>query len=413
MTAIPSRRRRRTILMLSTTLVAVLAAGTLGVVGVIAIRDYTAATDVSNDLPIQRLPITPVGLFATVDSADRLTSATVFVLAPSGRLGGSIISVPVNADITGGVGDERISLQATYASGGADALLTGVESALSLTVDQVVVASPGEAGGMLLPVGPIEVDLPVDVRNTDGDRTTTILAAGTRTLTAAQAVRVLTSRAADDTEAQRQPNIEAVWAGVAAAIGSGVAGLTQPAAIGTFGDLLTTLMSGPVGVRGLTAVTVAPDDNPTGIDVAGIDGAEVALVFGSIAPASRSAAGPWLTFRIEAPPGYDEKVQLTISVLMFFGGNVVSVDLAAPRQAATELTVLNERIKDQLSTTNDFFGDITVLPPSSLIEGIDVTIRLGTDYLDNPALPLKPTPAPVDTVPVETVPVDTVPATTG
>ena len=48
---------------------------------------------------------------------------------------------------------------------------------------------------------------------------------------------------------------------------------------------------------------------------------------------TRPASG--LSFRIEAPPGYDQQVRKTIAILLSFGGNVVSVDLSASRRQTT------------------------------------------------------------------------------
>lgn len=395
MTALVSRRRRRTALMVGATLLIVVGAGTLGVVGAFGLRDYTAATNAQSEIPVQRLPITPVGLFATVDEADRLTSTTVFVLAPAGQRGGSIVSVPVNADVTSGVGEQRVSLQDAYRGGGAEALVAGVESVLGITIDHARVADPGDAGGVLLPVGPIDVDLPDDVRVTEDGRTTTVFERGSRTLSTAQIVRVLTSSAEDDAEQQRRPNIEALWGAVSAALGGGVDGLVVPDPVVDFDGLVTSLFSGPTGSRGLSAAPFSDELNPDGLDVERIDIAEVALVFGSIAPASVSAVRPWLSFRIEAPPGYDEKVQRTIGILMFFGGNIVSVDLASASRAVTEMVAFDKRVEGDIASTNDLFGEFVVVDPTVRIEGVDVTIRLGTNFLDDPSLPPSdPSPPP-------------------
>lgn len=396
MTALVSRRRRRTALMLAATLLIVVGAGTLGVVGAFGLRDYTAATNAQSDIPVQRLPVTPVGLFATVDDSDQLTSTTVFVLAPSGQRGGSIVSVPVNADVSSGVGEQRVSLQDAYREGGVEALVAGVESALGITIDHARVADPGDAGGVLLSLGPLDVDLPDDVRVTDDDgRTTTLFERGPQTLTTAQAVRVLTASADDGTEQQRRPNIEALWGAVSAAIGGGVQGLVVPDPVVDFDGLVASLFSGPTGARGLSAAPFTDDLNPDGLDVERVDLAEAALVFGSIAPASVSAVRPWLSIRIEAPPGYDDKVQRTIAILMFFGGNIVSVDLASPTRPVTEMVVFDKRVEGDIGSTNDLIGDFVVVDPTVRIEGIDVTIRLGANFLDDPLLPPgNPAPLP-------------------
>ena len=97
MTALPSRRRKRSVFMLLGTLLTVAAVPVLGYVGARAILDSEGGTDaLADNLPIVPFPATPTALLATTDGNGRLTSTTVMVLDPSG-LGGSIISVPVNS----------------------------------------------------------------------------------------------------------------------------------------------------------------------------------------------------------------------------------------------------------------------------------------------------------------------------
>lgn len=101
MSALASVRRKRTAVMLTVNLLAVVALGGFGLAGVRALKRYEGATKVS--VESKTLPITPVGMLATVDSDDVLTSIAIFVLKAGDQLGGSIVSVPVSSDSTAGV----------------------------------------------------------------------------------------------------------------------------------------------------------------------------------------------------------------------------------------------------------------------------------------------------------------------
>src|ERR1700712_4357818 len=249
MTALSAKRRQRTLAMGGVTVAVVVLAIVLLVTGTDAIRQYTAAKRADSGLPVQAVPDTPTAMFATVDSANNLTSVSMFVLAPS-LAGGSIVSVPIDIDSTQGIGDERVSLKDAYATDGATGLVQAVESTLSLSVDYFAVDDPAKAAGVLLPLGPLSVDLPSDVVGSGSGSGSTIFQAGQRTLDAAEAVQVLTATSSKVDEAARTANIVAVWNAVAAGVGQGK-GPAPTATVGSFDDVVAHLYSGPVAARGL------------------------------------------------------------------------------------------------------------------------------------------------------------------
>ena len=94
---------------------------------------------------------------------------------------------------------------------------------------------------------------------------------------------------------------------------------------------------------------------------------------------TRPASG--LTYRLEAPPGYDQQVRKTIGVLLSFGGNVVSVDLNAESNAETKFLIYDASLAAVEPTENPIFGTIKVETPDVRLGSIDETIALGTTYL--------------------------------
>jgi hypothetical protein len=379
-TALQRRRRNRTWAMLATTLLVAVSIPVLGYVGAKAIFDSTGGRDAGADnLPVERFPSTPSALYLTHDDAGNLSSVSVFVLSPAG-IGGSIVSVPVNADVGLSAGS-RQSLQQVYATGGVEATQAAIDSLLLITVDLVADADPAQLTTFLSPFEPITVDLTSEVPPVnDGDSP---LAPGTAVVQAATATRVLTAGATDPGQAGRQGNLDALWAGVAQAVGAGRT-VATPSEVtpASFDEFTTHLFAAQVQSRGLSAAPLTGSENPSSVDAVQLDRSEAVLVFASIAPGSMSSPAQGPQMRLEAPPGYDEQVKRTIDQLLFLHANVVSVSTTATPQAQTVFLVPDEATRAQVAGTDDVFGEITFGTPKVRIDGVDVTIQLGTDYLD-------------------------------
>ena len=386
MTALASRRRRHTLLALAAGIVTAVAAPTLVYVGAKAISNSKAGKNaLENVLPEQAFPQTPTAMLATVSSTNELTSVTVFVLAPDADVsaavydqrGGSIVSVPISVDTESGV--ELLSLHDAYARGGEDELRLGLESAINLGIDFGAIMQRDELAAFLGGLPSITVDLPRDVLGPDD---AVVYPSGKTELSTAQVAEILTTKSPTQQERLRRPNIDALWAAMSSAIGGGLQGLTLSASSPTtFAELATRLTAGRVASRGLVARAIDGDRNPDGLDIEALDRPDTVLVFASIAPAQMSRPGNGLSFRVEAPPGYDAQARKTIAILLSSGGNVVSVDLSATPKAETTLRIYDRDLAAAEPTTNEVFGTVTVQTPDIRLAGVDETISLGTDYL--------------------------------
>jgi hypothetical protein len=113
-----------------------------------------------------------------------------------------------------------------------------------------------------------------------------------------------------------------------------------------------------------------------------LDRADAVFVFASIAPCLMSGPAAGLLFRLEAPPGYDAEVKRTVEVLLYFGGNVVSVDSTIAPRPDTVFIVPDEVNRDEAEATNGIFGDFSFVEPQVRIDGVDLTVVLGTEYLE-------------------------------
>jgi hypothetical protein len=395
MSSLPWVRRRRTMGMAVASIVVLVGVGGLLYTGAKALVRYQGAKNAAvTTVPI---PVTPVGMLATVDEGNHLTSIAMFVWKPESELGGSIVAVPVSSDTAAGVDEQRIPLTQVYDEGGAEALVLGVESVLSVTIDQYLVATPEQAAAVLRPVEPIDVNLPTRVVASNADGTSTpLFEAGSVALTGSQAASILTAKAPGQTEAQRRPVLEAVWAGVATAVGQGR--MTAPTSLvpSTFDDVVARVYAGPVAARGLPAGPVPADEAVQDKDVEVLDRPEAVLVFASIAPASMSASAVGLNFEVQAPAGFEAKVKSFVAALLYLGANVQRVYLNGPSQATTIMMLADPRFRDLTAGAEGLVGSVEVRDPDVRLEGIDVTFKLGSDYLTN---------ATPDTLPSTTAPV--------
>ena len=181
MSALPGVRRRRTAIMLVANLLALVALGGIGYTGVRALKRYEGATKVT--VESIKLPVTPVGMFATVDADNQLTSVAVFVLTAGSQLGGSIITVPVSSDSTAAQRRGPHSADAGIRRRWRRGLGPGRgECAVAHHRRQHRrTAQRGEA--LLAPVAPVTATLPTDVLSTaTGGDTDVMFPAGATTL---------------------------------------------------------------------------------------------------------------------------------------------------------------------------------------------------------------------------------------
>ena len=399
MTALVSRRRRLTSLMGVVSVLALVAVAGLLYVGAKGLSRYQGAQDTS--MPTIRVPQTPVGMMATVDLFDRLTSVTVFVLHPHGEPGGSIISVPVSADSgTGGI-DTPIPLSEVYRTDGAKGLVNAVESALMITIDKAVVADVDKAETLLAPLSSVVVSLPSEVFTTQSDEVVSLHPAGDIELDIPEVVEVLNAHVPDQLEADRIGVVEAVWQGVAEAAGEGDLEQPVPAPVTSVdpatGDtvvvdpetpsnlnkILRQLWGGPVEARGLPTLPVEDGTAGEGVDVVEVDTVETVLVFATIAPSNMSAPQPGLSYRIVAPPGYDERVKFAVGAVLYLLGNVQSVYMEGPVQETTSMVMSDPSYQESYVATSGMFGSPDFPEPEVLIEGVDVVIQLGLDFLED------------------------------
>jgi len=406
MTAIPERRKRRTVFGAVTGILLVVAAVALFVVGVITLSNSQEGEAVGVDeRPVVALPDTPNAMLAVVDKEDQLASIVVMTLLPEGQ-GGSIVTVPVNADGTVGSGEQRRPLTELFDADDPESIVEPLEEMLTLTIERAAIVGVDELVEILQPIESLQVVLPEDVIDSSQLGSGIVAVAGPQTLRRLLVAQALASVNDEGASYDHHAVDVELWSQLART--APIAVPPEPVDVDEFGrpippstveELVMRLWEGDIEVRDIAATEPLESDNPTDSDVVIVDRADAVLVFAQTSPALVSSPNPAMSFRVEARysdeqldasgdlfESSSELVRELTRQLLFFQANVVSVDTAkAPdgAPAVTRIEVADERfIEDMELAAPIFFGESVVVVSSTVLDGVDAVITLGTGYLD-------------------------------
>ena len=417
MTAIPERRRRRTIAGAVAASALVCAAAVMFVVGVVTLSNSQEGQAVGVDTrPREVFPATPNALLAVTDDVGRLGSVVVLTLLPTG-VGGSIVTVPPNADATAGFGVQRRPLDALFDPERPDEFVFAVEDMLSITIERSAIVDTAEFAALIEPLGSLPVVLPDAVIDsdaadsgaapdealeeaTDGPPDGVIVTAGPQTLSPDDVAMVLTAIDDSVSSGAQHPIDVAVWSAIGeatplitAGTSSDVESSPPPADVA---QLTARLLSGDVAVRTIASSEPSATINPTDADVLVLDRADAVLVFAQVSPALVSTPNPGLKIRVVAQYTDEQLAQTDglfdstsdvargfIDQMLALQNNVVSadtVDLGAPDMTVIEVTD-PRRLEETRAAAEVLFGQAEVRVAEVVLEGVDLEITLGMTYL--------------------------------
>lgn len=418
-------------LALTAAVVALVGATVLSGVAVVSMSNSTAGRDVADDLGItdtvQRLPWTSTALIGVIDQDGTLTSNVVAVLPPEGR-GGTIVSISASADAASATGTIIRPLDAVLAVEGPEAWRAAVEQLSGLSFDLAEIVDEDRFAELVSPLGDLPTIFPFAFTDANSDTT---FDSGQNVLSAVSAARAVTARNAAGPSWQFDPTRDAVWAAVANRVGAGIGSLpvdvrfdrgNAPAGLDQFVD---ALFAAPVEFRELSTFQIDPVrvTNQMPVDhadylgddanesIVALNRSETVLMFASIAPARVGAPLDGPTIRVvsgftdaDAEPLGMNRSDLIVSaldVLLFAQANVRSVvdepGGAVPER--TQIVVTDPALVDGVWSNYDgLFGELQVVVADVRIEGIDLEVTLGRQYLDE----LGQGPAPVDVLIAET-----------
>jgi hypothetical protein len=398
--------------------VAVIAAAALTLVGVSTLADSRVgqiAEGQGDDLPTQRLPYTPTALVGTVDDTGRLTTAVVLAIEPDGT-GGSIVQLAASADANSGNTGVLMPLNAVLAVDGPDAFRFEAEVLTGVAFDVVELVDEARFAQLISPLGDLEVNMPIALYD---DSTGEQWPVGTTTMPGPVAARAVTAVDPGIEDWLFEPGRAAIWAAVADRVGAGIGSaapvasdsdLPRPADLDSF---LDRLFAGPVqhralAIRPISAERVAEQlpmelgvaFGPAAVDAVSVhDRAETLIVMGAVAPARVGAPLESPSFRVvmgftaeeleAAGVTGSDVLRIAVDKLLFSKVNVVSVaELpGSPLPDHSTFLVVDEGtidgVREQYSGA--FGDDIEIRQTEVAIDGIDIELILGRDFLDEVA----------------------------
>jgi hypothetical protein len=366
-------------------IVGVSAAVTIPILGIVAARtlgDSKSGTlDSTGAATVAPTATTPGVLLVATDGSD-VVGLTVFALSPSGA-GGTVVVVPAGSVASVDGIDHPTRLAAAFGQGGMDAQVTATEGMLGVTFSASQQVDEAAMRALFEPLAPIPVDLPDPVdRPATATAPAVALPAGPQELTAEQAAAALFARTPNESEIVRVPTHLAVWSGVVSASRR----VAKAASGGVPQDVAGFLAAIGAGPNAAVSPPVSPlldtVSNPDGVDLLQLDRVELRILMARILPTAASPTGSGLRVRLSNHSGDPNALHDATARLQFVGATVVAIDdTPAPPAKETAVRYDPSINADQLTVLNPVLGEVAASPASQRIDGVDVTVDLGEDFV--------------------------------
>ena len=392
MTAIESRRRRRTAWALACGLIGALVLPSGLVLAGSSLLNSTDgdSVDASN---VVRIPSTPAALLAVVDAGGLLASLQMIALAPGG-IGGTVVSIPVNAAVLVAEGEAPRRLYDSYLSGGLAVLTADVEALLNVTFGTSAALTAAELTPILDSIASVTVEFDRPVKGVVGGVATDVLPAGRQSISAEQVAKALAAIEPGAAEGDRLPLLKSLWVGVGAAqrntqtVSTTIVDEAAPTTtlVGApaldMGAFVDRLMTGQVQVWQFAAGSVPQGDaNPNGLDWYELDRAEIILVTASVVPSSVSSLLPSINVQIDSPFNDAAITREAILRLVSLGVNIVLIrEISDPPQQATVASIAADELESEVATYATTLGAMEIHRQKVPVEGVDMRLTLGTDF---------------------------------
>lgn len=399
MTAIPYRQKQRAIVALCCGIAAALMLPAGLVVGYNSVLNSGSGTNV-NDVRTLKILSTPVALLATVNTSQEITSISVIALSGSSP-GGTIISLPARSMAEVRAGEEPRRVSDSYSGGDAAAFVADVEGLLDVSFSAVAILGRADTASLIDSIGPSEILLDTDVRNTEPDGALrTVAKLGRTTVETSTLVDILLARQTDQAESDRFNHQKSVLTAIANTVGLGLGprSTTNDTSLEDLTDITAffqRLIAGPVQVWQFAATAVTNSElNPFGVDMYQLDVAEVTMIMASVAPTSITGTGVagQLSVQIDSPFNNAVVSREIVRRLLAKGLNVALVrEVPGPPPDVTQVLYVDQNVLGGVEDLVPYIGEVTAARTSERAQGIDVQIVIGATFAvfleGNPPIP--------------------------
>jgi hypothetical protein len=398
-TAIPYRQKQRAIVALCCGIAAALMLPAGLVVGYNSVLNSGSGTNV-NDVRTLKILSTPVALLATVNTSQEITSISVIALSGSSP-GGTIISLPARSMAEVRAGEEPRRVSDSYSGGDAAAFVADVEGLLDVSFSAVAILGRADTASLIDSIGPSEILLDTDVRNTEPDGALrTVAKLGRTTVETSTLVDILLARQTDQAESDRFNHQKSVLTAIANTVGLGLGprSTTNDTSVEDLTDITAffqRLIAGPVQVWQFAATAVTNSElNPFGVDMYQLDVAEVTMIMASVAPTSITGTGVagQLSVQIDSPFNNAVVSREIVRRLLAKGLNVALVrEVPGPPPDVTQVLYVDQNVLGGVEDLVSYIGEVTAARTSERAQGIDVQIVVGATFAvfleGNPPIP--------------------------
>lgn len=393
MTAIESRRRRRTTWALVCGLI-----GALMLPSGLALSANSLLNSTDGDSVdasgVLRVPSTPAALLAVVDAGGLLASLQMVALAPGG-IGGTVVSIPVNSAAIVGEDESPRRLYDSFLAGGIAALASDVEGLLNVTFTVSAAVTASELTPLLGSITSVTVEFDRPVKGVLGGVVTDVLPAGRQSITAEQVAKALAAIEPDAAEKDRLPLLKSLWVGVGTSqrnpqidltTTSLAADETTTTAVGTptidMKAFVDRLLAGQVQVWQFAGTPVDQGDaNPNGLDWYALDRAEIILVTASVVPSSVSSLLASINVQIDSPFNDAALTREAVLRFMSLGVNIVLIrEITEPPQQATIAAIADVALESEVAGYASVLGGMEIHRQKVPVEGVDLRLTLGFDF---------------------------------
>lgn len=367
------------------------------VVGYNSALNSGSGTNVNNVRTL-KIESTPVALLATVNASSEVTSINVIALSGD-NLGGTIISLPAKTMAEVLEGEEPRRIADSYLGLDASAFVADVEGLLDVSFSAVGILRRAELANLLKPIGPAELLLDSDVRNTEFDGATrTVAKLGRAVVETATLVDILLARQTDQIEAERFNHHKSVLTAIGNTVGLGIKFETEETSLGSLTDInsfFQRLISGPIQVWQFAATSVPGGElNPNSVDMYRLDNAEVTMIMASVAPTSITGSGisGQISVQVDSPFNNAVVSREIVRRLLAKGLNVALVrEVPGPPQPVTRVLYVDSNVLGSIQDLAEFIGEVSAGGTNERAQGIDIQIVIGVTFAQflegNPDIP--------------------------
>ena len=331
------------------------------------------------------LPPTPAQVIVGLDAEGRAETIAVASLRPGGR-GGFFILMPTLLRVeVPGVGPAPLA--SAFATGGTTLLRQTVETALDIRVEQVSVLDTTSWSTVV--TGPIEVsfDDPVAIPGVDG-RLEELFPPGLSSLTADDVPVVLGAGTPAETEAARLVRYEELWTGILASIANSTPPpQTSPPTTSSSADPVTVRPPLPIGQH--LAALAGGDYEVLVLPVLALDGepesyrpdeGPMHLLVAEAMPGAVSPPTNSARIRLVNTIGDPDAMLTAANLVLLLGANLVIASDSGDAAPKTQVLYSTPGFKGAAEFMAESLGVGTAAQDATVIDGIDLTVVLGSDF---------------------------------